>query len=554
MMSEHKPSLKGTVARRAPAGSSAQPTRRGQVSARRLRVVRRTVLMIVLIAVAVLGGLATTRLFPVTAQTEFFSASMSLSPFPEQTSTVHVPTVLGDIDIDFAGVLPAPGVEAQVQVRDEVTDLLSRQSLTVEDFRPDPVELRGTIEAALTELAWTFAAGALATTIVCSALWVLGRRHHGWGRAGLASLVATAVALGLPGAAAYFTYRAENLTEFRTTSLLGAVQARSSLLSDINGQARQAAPYVQNLLALSEAVRSEFAPAQLSETPAARFLLISDVHGMNYYPIAEEIVRSEDITAVIDTGDIVNFGRPREGEVAGIYEGIESLGVPYFFVRGNHDARFRGDEALLRRMAQVPNVVLLEPTDGAYLEATIAGVTLSGYNDYRIFNDPSDDFAADQRVVLEEFLAATEGTDPSDIVITHQPYGADRIDPGGVTVNGHMHTPTLRGPHIGVGSFTGGGLFNHFILPEDVGEETGGELPGQPYAFDILTIGEDCRVVSLTRYSYRNLVSGRPQFDDVSLINGARLDPTPPEDRSCGGDQLSVSPITPVDAVPADGE
>lgn len=512
----------------------------------RRRVARRAVLWVVLVVVAMMGGLAATRLFPVTAQSQYFSAQVSLSPFPEDTSTVHLPTVLGDIDLDFDGLLPAPGIDAQVQVRAEVTDLLRRGTVSVNTFAPDSAELRDVIDGTLTEIGWKFAGGAFGTAAVGSALWVLGRRHHGWGRAAVASLTATGVALALPGGAAYLTYRTDQLTEFRATSLLGAVQAQSTLLSDISGQAEEAAPYVQNILALSEALRQEYSPPELTDTPAARFLLISDVHGMDYYPLVREIIATEDITAVIDTGDLVNFGNVREGEIAGLYDGIASLGVPYVFVLGNHDRAFRGDENMLRRMAEVPNVVLLEPTDGTYVEARISGVTLSGFNDYRHFNDPSEDFAADQLLILEEFEQATEGREPTDIVLTHQPYSANRAPSTGVTINGHLHRQTLSDNHIGVGTFTGGGLFNHFILPEDAGEETGGELPGQPYSFDILTVGEACQMVSLSRYAYRNLVSGRPQFDDVSLISGSTLVPTPPEGRTCGDtDEVVLSPITP---------
>jgi predicted phosphodiesterase len=503
--------------------------------------------MALLVVAAVLGGIGMTRMWPVDAQTQYFSAQLWLAVSPQHLSTVHTPTVVGDIDLSFDGPLPAPGIEAQVQVRDEVTDLLARGQLSVDAFQPQPAELRAAVDEAFGEVAWKFGLGALTTAGVCSALWVLGRRRGSWGQAAVATATATGLALLVPGLAAWSTYRAENLLEFRTTSLLGRVQASGSLLTDISGQAEQAAPYVQNLLALTEALREEYAaPGETGEV-AARFLLVSDIHGQNYYALVREIIRSSNITAVIDTGDLVNFGLVREAEVAGIFEGIASLGVPYVFARGNHDAVSPTDEAMLDRLAQVPNVVLVEPRDGQYVEAEIAGVRISGYNDVRYFAEQSEDFAADQAEALQDFEAASAGRALSDIVISHQPWGMLRTQAEGVTVNGHLHTSTLTGQHIGVGSFTGGGLFNQFIIPEDVDEETGGELAGQPYAFDILSIGTDCRITQLARYSYRNLVSGRPQYDDVSLINGALLDPTPPADRVCGGSgEVTLTPVVPV--------
>lgn len=507
---------------------------------------RRAVLLVVLVIAATIGGIATTRLWPVPAQTDYVSAQISLTLAPSRTSTVHTPTVLGDIDLDFDGPVPAPGIEATVQVRPEVNELLSRGRLDPADFRPDPLQLRAVVFEALGELAWKFVGGAIATTAVCSALWVLGRRRRSWGRAAVASAGATALALALPGGAAYLTYRTENLTQFRTTSLLTQIGQNTSLLSDISGQAAQAAPYVQNLLALSQALRLEFAPEEISTEAGARFLLVSDVHGMNYYPLIAQIIASEEITAVIDTGDMLNFGQVREGAVTDIYDGIASLEVPYIYVRGNHDAASTSDQSVLNRLSQIPNVVLLEPQAGEYVEAQVAGVRITGYNDVRFFAQESEDFSIAQRTAMEAYQSGTAGWRPSDIVTTHQPWGMDRLEPGGVTLNGHMHTQTLRGQHIGLGSFSGGGLFNHFLIPDDRGEETAGELTGQPYMFDILTFGQDCQVLSLARYSYRNLVSGRPRYDDVSLVNGATIDPDPPVERTCGGPlDLTLTPIAP---------
>ena len=99
----------------------------------------------------------------------------------------------------------------------------------------------------------------------------------------------------------------------------------------------------------------------------------------------------------------------------------------------------------------------------------------------------------------------------------------------GVAVHGHMHSADLEGHRVQVGTFTGGGPFSHFReqLP-------GEELSGQPYAFDVLTFGADCRLSTLMRYQYRNIVQGRPAYDDIALVNGARVDTRPvDEDRVC---------------------
>ncbi|MDX6331792.1 MAG: hypothetical protein QOI83_4175, partial [Streptomycetaceae bacterium] len=64
--------------------------------------------------------------------------------------------------------------------------------------------------------------------------------------------------------------------------------------------------------------------------------------------------------------DLINFGQVEEGELAGVFKGIQSLGVPYIFVDGNHDAASTTDHRLLDRMAEIPNVYLLQPDDTTY--------------------------------------------------------------------------------------------------------------------------------------------------------------------------------------------
>ncbi len=507
----------------------------------------RLVLAIVVLAVlASVGGLAATRIWPVTTQTEYFTAQVSLAAGFGATSTVHTPTVFGDIDIDFDGPLPAPGIEAQVQVRPDIINLLGQSRIAVEDLEPDDAEIRAAITGAITGIAWRFVGGALITAAVCAFLYGLGRRRWSWVKLGIAWGVAASIAIGTPALAAYLTYRPSSQTTYRATSLLATVQQNGGLFSAITGQAQAAGPYLQNLFALSNALQGEFSPATDDTETAAKFLLISDMHGMNYYSLVQQIIDTEGITAVIDTGDLINFGLVDEGTLADLYDSIENLGVPYIYIRGNHDAASAGDEAFLDRMDQLPNVIALEPNEGEYLEAAINGVTLSGFNDVRFFNQRLDDFGTPQVEIADRFKEATADRTPSDILLSHQPYAVRRLEGEAVTIDGHMHRADLDGQHIGVGTFSGGGLFNHFIFPDaaDDDTETSGELEGQPYAFDILSFGQDCSVKSLARYSYRNLVSGRPQYDDVSLINGSTIDPDPPQDRTCGPDQpLSITPI-----------
>lgn len=527
-----------------------EPPQRGAAPRSRWAGWLRPLLTVALLAiVGYLGGMTTTNLWPITTETDNFRARVTVAASPFQSSVVHTPTVFGDIDLHFDGPLPAPGIEARLQVKEEITDLFTTGRVDVSELTPKSGEVREAMEKGLRELALKFVGGVLLTQGAVVCLYLTGRSRPPWQHPAIAIGTATALAVVVPSVGAVSTYRASNFVAYEATSLLGTVRSNSGMFTDIQGQAQRATPYVQNLLALSDALQNEFVPAETAAAPGARFLLISDLHGMNYYPLVAQIIQDEDIDAVIDTGDMLNFGRVTEGELAGLFDAIESLDVPYVFVRGNHDARGPHDEALLHRLAQIPNVILLEPSAGEYVEADIDGVRMSGLNDWRYFAEVNDDFGGQQRAAAKRYAEATQGWPLPDILVSHQSYALAPLDTAGVKINGHMHSPDLDGNRIQVGTFTGGGLVNHFQVPEapDEGEDTAGELVGQPYAFDILTFGTDCSVQSLTRYTYRNLVSGQPQYDNVTVINGNRIAPPAEEGRNCGPELgVSTQPITPV--------
>ncbi|MBE3074484.1 MAG: hypothetical protein IMZ75_05995, partial [Actinobacteria bacterium] len=52
-----------------------------------------------------------------------------------------------------------------------------------------------------------------------------------------------------------------------------------------------------------------------------------------------------------------------------------------------------------------------------------------------------------------------------------------------------------------------------------------------------------CDLTSLTRYTFRNLIQGRPVYDDVSVINGTTIATREPGTRTCAAD-LGMSRTT----------
>lgn len=503
-----------------------------------MRTLRLLGLTALLAVMGYMGGVAATALRPIVVETDYYRAEVSIAPGFGDTSSVRAPTVFGDITLDFAGPVPAPGIEARVQVREEITQLFTTGfEVDVNSFTPNSEQIREALTTGLRDLSLTFLAGVAITEALIVSVWLVGRGR--WPSRRVLTCVGTAAvtAMAVPAATAVSTYNQNNFSSFEVTSLLGTVHDNVNMLDDIQGASEQATPYIYNLLALSDALQNEFVPAEARDEPAARILLVSDIHGMNYYALMQRIVVTENIDAVIDTGDLVNWGTVEEGEMAGIFDSIEDLEVPYIFARGNHDATSRFDERVLNRMAQIPNVVLVEPTDGQFVEARVNGVRVAGFNDWRYWGDSNEDVSDIQTAAAHRFRDAVAEWGAPDVLITHSPYAAHRAPTNGIRVAGHMHVPDLDGSLVQVGTFTGGGLFNHFQIRSapDGDDEMVEEAVSAPYAFDILGFGEDCAVQTLTRYTYRNLVQGRPQYDGVSVVNGSRL-MDPQEDRSCGQD------------------
>ena len=491
---------------------------------------RRALGFAVVAVACALSGVAATAIAPITVETRHYSARVSLDPDPFASASVVASTVFGDIDMSFAGL--APGIRATPQIKASITDLLGRPKVSVSSLAPGPLELDAAVRDVGVALGLRFLAGALAVIALVVIVTSLRQRHWAGAAVLVRSAGAAALAALVTASSVAATYRPDQVTDYESTGLLSAVQANSGLLADVESRSAEVAPYLTNLVALTTALKTRYSPTQVERPTALRLLLVSDLHVGNQYPLARSIVEQEDIDAVVDSGDLVTFGTVEEGEAAGMFTGIESLGVPYFFVRGNHDATSPTDTALLTRLAKVPNVVLLQPGKDTFTEAELHGIRIRGVNDVRWFGDSGTQTWVRQQPAISDYRAAFAGQPEPDLLVSHHPVVARDV-PAGVAVHGHMHSAFLERNRIQVGTFTGGGPLTHYVTSED-----GGELTGQPSAFDILTFGTDCRAASLTRFSFRNLIEGKPAYDSVNLINGSQIDSRPADPaRTCSSSE-----------------
>ena len=228
---------------------------------------------------------------------------------------------------------------------------------------------------------------------------------------------------------------------WRTPELDGLLTQAPLILGDLRTAPDRIGTYRDQLTELVETGTSVYRRiATLPEPPPAdaiRLLHISDIHlSPLAYPLTKALVEQYRVDAVVDTGDLVDWGTPPEQLFA---DQVKDLGVPYVFVKGNHDS-----DGIAAAVAKQPNATVLEAHGGP---VEVAGIRFAGMADPRFTPDKTtgDDHAA-HRVseVAAEFAAAIAGAQV-DVALAHDP-AAGRALAGVVPLllAGHTHKRSVR--------------------------------------------------------------------------------------------------------------
>ncbi|MGH3327518.1 MAG: metallophosphoesterase family protein [Streptomycetales bacterium] len=281
--------------------------------------------------------------------------------------------------------------------------------------------------------------------------------------AAVASGVSLSVLLA-GGAVAGLTWNPKSVLEPRYSGLLASapsvVGTAESIVASFGTYEQELARLVTNVSRLYDVTSS--LPVFDPGNSTIRVLHVSDVH-LN--PASWEVMRSVaeqfEVDFVIDTGDLTDHGSPPEDRVAGE---IPTLGVPYVFVRGNHDSI--GTQKAVGRQ---PNAVVV---DGGEI-ITVEGLRIIGAGDPRFTPDRSVAQAHRDVVIelggqlAERVREAERGQAERpavDIAAVHDAWAAKPLD--GVVplvLAGHTHQRSTRILHDGTrlfiqGSTGGAGL------------------------------------------------------------------------------------------------
>ncbi|MFD3588863.1 metallophosphoesterase [Streptomyces sp. NPDC058683] len=275
------------------------------------------------------------------------------------------------------------------------------------------------------------------------------------------ALTAGGLALALlaaSGVTAYATWNPKSVLEPRFSGLLSSAPAlvgnARSIVTEFDVYQKELARLVTNVTKLYDATST--LPAYAPDPSTLRVLHVSDIHlNPASWKIIASLVEQYKVNVIVDSGDTMDHGTAAEN---GFLDPIADLGVPYVWVRGNHDSGITQ-----RYLSRIKNVHVLD--DGR--AETIAGLRFAGIGDPQFTPDrsgvPGGDAAEEQAgdrlaTALREQRAADT---PVDVAIVHEPTAA-RMTDGEVplVLAGHLHheqTEILpHGTRLRVEGSTGG--------------------------------------------------------------------------------------------------
>jgi predicted MPP superfamily phosphohydrolase len=375
------------------------------------------------LAVALGGALVAVLLFArIHAPIGPFDATLAFRP-AGGGAQVNIPP-LGSLGVDvYDGPL-------RLDIQLERVDRERAEALAT-----DPVRLAGVVDQvnadlrdAVVRLVWTTTGIAVAGAAV-SSLLLLRRRREPLIAAGMTvAVLAGSAGLGVA------TWRPEALSQPTYTGLLVNANSLIGSAEDILARFDAYRASLEDIVANVGTLYSTLStlPAPVDDDTVA-LLHVSDLHlNPAGFDLVRQVVENFQVDAVLDTGDITDWGSAPENRLIG---SVGELGVPYVYIRGNHDSATTATQ-----IAEQPNTTVLD--DSA---VTVAGLTVVGARDPRFTPDKStgdDDAAVEDVVAAGEGLAEFVGTldEPPAVALVHDPRSAQPLD--GVVplvLAGHTH-------------------------------------------------------------------------------------------------------------------
>ncbi|WP_329012499.1 MULTISPECIES: metallophosphoesterase family protein [unclassified Streptomyces] len=363
---------------------------------------------------------------------------VNVSPLGALTLDSHVAPVRLDVDVDR---LDPARAQALVDHPERLSGLQDEVARDVE---------RGTLDLAVRSCV------AVVTGATALGLAVYRRPRRALAAGGLALAL-----LAASGVSAYATWNPKSVLEPKFSGLLSSAPSvvgnARSIVTDFDVYQQELARLVTNVTKLYDVAST--LPAYQPDPSTIRVLHVSDIHlNPAAWKIIGSLVDQYKVDVIVDSGDTMDHGTSAEN---GFLDPVKDLGVPYVWVRGNHDSR-----STQRYLEGIENAHVLDEGRAE----TIAGVRFAGTGDPQFTPDRSQAAGGDaaERLAGARLASAlrdqrAKGT-PVDIAVAHEPVAAAGTD-GTVPLAlcGHLHTQGTKLLPLGTrlrreGSTGGSGL------------------------------------------------------------------------------------------------
>jgi predicted phosphodiesterase len=443
----------GATAESADAGEPAAPSGGWGARARRWTPTIRIVLFAVVgsgIALVV-GGRVPAKVGP-------FDTAVGVRPSLSGVTVVHL-APLGTIELDTHDWPVALDLRVEELGLNDAERIAENPEL-IDELGDDVADdVRDAIGRLVLRCALVAVGGAVVGALAARVRW----------RSAAIGVATGALVVAVAGAGAAATFSTDAVAEPRYTGLLTraptAVGDVQSIIERFGEYRAQLSDLVGNVVTLYLA--GDKLPTFEPTDDTIRVMHVSDVHNNpQAFDLMEQVVDQFGVDVVVDTGDITDWGTEPESR---LLSQIGDLGVPYVYVRGNHDSH-----GTQRAVADQPNAVVL---DGEATE--VAGLRFWGIGDPRYTPDkdqaaagPSEQERAE--AYAPEVADQLAGSQPPDVdvaLVHDQRMAADIGGDVPLVLAGHTHKPReARLEHADEGSDDGS--------DEETTDGADGDTPG----------------------------------------------------------------------------
>ncbi len=227
-----------------------------------------------------------------------------------------------------------------------------------------------------------------------------------------------------------------DVSAFRAPRYQGALEYAPTLIGDVRTGLKRLHTLREQMLLISQNLNRAYTalsqPSPDLGNGTIRILHISDVHlNPAGFDLAERLARQFEVAAVVDTGDMGTWGLAFEPKVA---ERVAEFGLPYIFVKGNHDS-----PDVVRAVAANRNARVLVNS-----ATEVAGIRFFGAGDPTF--SPGEGYRYDDFERLKELRSVEVAHDldlqtpPADVLLVHDPRQATyALGHVATVLDGHLH-------------------------------------------------------------------------------------------------------------------